>query len=132
MQEPKPPMLTASCVAAGNRSRPLVCWAERCCQGLIAAVRMLFNMLLHRDDYGHGTHTAATAAGNYGVSTPLSPASSVISGMAPRARLAVYKVRPGWGQSFALTALANDDVALESEARSVVLCKLSCYHQHCL
>ncbi|MFI6262602.1 S8 family peptidase [Micromonospora sp. NPDC051006] len=45
-----------------------------------------------RDRNGHGTHTASTAAGNHGV-----PAKSgtqdlgTISGMAPAARLAVYK-----------------------------------------
>ncbi|MFI7604278.1 S8 family serine peptidase [Micromonospora sp. NPDC049366] len=45
-----------------------------------------------RDRNGHGTHTASTAAGNNGV-----PASSgsqdlgMISGMAPAARLAIYK-----------------------------------------
>ena len=42
-----------------------------------------------RDWEGHGSHTASTAAGDYQVSTP---DDGKISGMAPAARLAVYKV----------------------------------------
>ena len=45
-----------------------------------------------RDYNGHGTHTASTAGGNYGVATT-GPATVFgnISGMAPRARIASYK-----------------------------------------
>lgn len=45
-----------------------------------------------RDYNGHGTHTASTAGGNYGVPTT-GPASvfGEISGMAPRARISAYK-----------------------------------------
>lgn len=45
-----------------------------------------------RDYNGHGTHTASTAGGNYGVPTT-GPAAAFgsISGMAPRARIAMYK-----------------------------------------
>ena len=46
-----------------------------------------------RDADGHGTHTASTAAGNHAV--PATGAAAVfgtISGMAPRARIAAYKV----------------------------------------
>jgi subtilisin family serine protease len=45
-----------------------------------------------RDYNGHGSHTAGTAGGNFGVQ-PTGPAASFgkVSGIAPRARIAVYK-----------------------------------------
>ncbi|MHB8133072.1 MAG: S8 family serine peptidase [Anaerolineaceae bacterium] len=45
-----------------------------------------------RDYNGHGTHTSSTAGGNYGVPTT-GPAAAFgpISGIAPRARIAMYK-----------------------------------------
>jgi hypothetical protein len=46
-----------------------------------------------RDSNGHGTHTSTTAGGNSGVSATVSGvAMGSTSGMAPRARLAAYKV----------------------------------------
>ncbi|HWK30301.1 MAG TPA: S8 family serine peptidase [Solirubrobacter sp.] len=48
-----------------------------------------------RDDEGHGTHTASTAAGNYGVDPVIDGNDlgvDVISGIAPRAYVAMYKV----------------------------------------
>lgn len=51
-----------------------------------------------RDWEGHGTHTASTAGGNAGVMpTGAAAAFGAISGMAPRARIAAYKVC--WGGS---------------------------------
>ena len=48
---------------------------------------------------GHGVHTAGTAAGNYGVAASVNGiALGSISGMAPRARVAVYKTCWGVGE----------------------------------
>jgi len=45
-----------------------------------------------RDYNGHGTHTSSTAGGNYGVMpTGAAAAFGTISGIAPRARVAMYK-----------------------------------------
>ena len=57
------------------------------------AIRIPLEYASPRDGGGHGTHTASTAGGNSGVDAVVngSPAG-VMSGIAPRARLATYKV----------------------------------------
>ena len=45
-----------------------------------------------RDFFGHGSHTASTAAGNHGVNATINGvAVGALSGMAPAARLSIYK-----------------------------------------
>jgi len=70
-----------------------------------------------RDWAGHGTHTASTAGGNNGV--PATGAASIfgaISGMAPRARIAAYKVcwadQPTGGGCFNSDSVAAIDQAV--------------------
>ena len=70
-----------------------------------------------RDADGHGTHTASTAGGNNGI-----PAEAegfdlgTISGMAPRARIAVYKACWGFGDDPAGGCQAVDLVAAIDQA----------------
>lgn len=45
-----------------------------------------------RDGDGHGSHTASTAGGNSGSEVIISGQAMTISGMAPRARIAAYKI----------------------------------------
>jgi subtilisin family serine protease len=71
-----------------------------------------------RDYNGHGSHTASTAAGDNGVAATINGLSvGDVSGMAPAARIAVYKAlwnQPGGGGSGGtvdLVAAINDAVA---------------------
>ena len=57
-----------------------------------------YEFLSPRGASSHGSHTASTAAGNYGVNALVEGNSlGMASGMAPRARIAVYKVCWGIG-----------------------------------
>jgi subtilisin family serine protease len=61
---------------------------SRGCDGVLA-----HEFLSPRDFNGHGTHTASTAGGNEGVPTTGAAALfGTVNGMAPRARIAAYKV----------------------------------------
>jgi subtilisin family serine protease len=68
-----------------------------------------------RDFGGHGTHTASTAGGNYNV-TATGPAAvfGAISGIAPRARIAAYKVC--WETGAGGSCFSTDSVAAIDQA----------------
>ncbi|MGQ0586786.1 MAG: S8 family peptidase [Gammaproteobacteria bacterium] len=60
--------------------------------GFGAANRASDEYLSCRDSDSHGTHTATTAGGNHGVSASINGITlGTVSGMAPRARLSIYK-----------------------------------------
>ncbi|WP_207680126.1 Ig-like domain-containing protein [Desulfonema magnum] len=62
-----------------------------------------------RDDVGHGTHTASVAAGNENVSADIYGTDrGLISGMAPRAHIASYKVFAPGGATEADSVAAID------------------------
>ncbi|PYQ07387.1 MAG: hypothetical protein DMF82_03905 [Acidobacteria bacterium] len=70
-----------------------------------------------RDYNGHGTHTSSTAGGNHGVAaTGAAAAFGSISGMAPQARVAMYKAL--WSTQDASTAsgFTSDLVAAIDQA----------------
>jgi hypothetical protein len=85
--------------------------------GIDASLPWEFNS--PRDYGGHGTHTATTAAGNYGVQTT-GPAAvfGTMSGMAPRARIAAYKVcwETGEGGGTGGSCFTSDSVAAIDQA----------------
>jgi subtilisin family serine protease len=59
-----------------------------------------------RDYNGHGTHTSSTSGGNYGVpATGAAAAFGKVSGIAPRARVAMYKAL--WSTQDSSTASGN-------------------------
>ncbi len=73
-----------------------------------------------RDSDGHGTHTATTAGGNANVQAVLAGTPvAKISGIAPRARIAVYKVcwqapgAPSAGCQFSDSAAATEQAILD-------------------
>lgn len=75
---------------------------------------LVSDFLSPRDSDGHGSHTSSTAAGNEG---PLNTINGLpVSGMAPRARIATYKVcwepRSGLGGCFSSDSAAAIDQAV--------------------
>ena len=67
-----------------------------------------------RDSDGHGSHTASTAAGNYGVPATINGiAVGNVSGMAPAARIAAYKVCYSNGCGGLEIAAAIDDAVAD-------------------
>ena len=70
-----------------------------------------------RDYGGHGTHTSSTAGGNHGVpTTGVASAFGPINGIAPHARIAMYKalweVAPGQGSGYNSDLVAAIDQAV--------------------
>lgn len=67
-----------------------------------------------RDDDGHGTHTASTAAGNGGVeATILGKSFGCVSGIAPRARVIAYKALGNLGGFTSDLAAAIDQAVAD-------------------
>ena len=72
-----------------------------------------------RDDNGHGTHTASTAAGNSGVSASLLGVDrGVVSGIAPRAHVIAYRVCGDSG-CFQSDSVAAVEQAVRDEVDSI-------------
>ncbi|XP_047320005.1 subtilisin-like protease SBT1.6 [Impatiens glandulifera] len=77
------------------------------------AINETIEFLSPRDADGHGTHTASTAAGRYAFQASMSGyAAGIAKGVAPKARLAIYKVC--WNQAgcFDSDILAAFDAAV--------------------
>src|SRR5205085_4711629 len=70
-----------------------------------------------RDYNGHGTHTASTSGGNYGVAAT-GPAAGLgsISGMAPRARISAYKALWSTQDGSTASGFTSDLVAAIDQA----------------
>lgn len=80
---------------------------------IIANPNVTIDMSSARDTFGHGTHVASTAAGNYVKDASyFGYAKGTARGIAPKARLAIYKV--SWDQgSHASDVIAAIDQAIE-------------------
>jgi len=95
---PPPAGWTGTCVA-GEGFTPAMCGnkligARYYSAGFdVSATRTALEYLSPRDGAGHGSHTASTAGGNANVvTTSNGVVTGRMSGMAPRARIAAYKV----------------------------------------
>jgi len=72
-----------------------------------------------RDADGHGSHTASTAGGNEDVSALLSGADAgVVSGIAPRARIAMYKVC--WNSDYQTPEGVNERGCFGSDSMAAI------------
>ncbi|TVU37176.1 hypothetical protein EJB05_10477, partial [Eragrostis curvula] len=82
MEAPPPAKWKGSCQGSASR-----------CNNKLVGVRSLVGDD-SRDDFGHGTHTASTAAGNFvaGASSRDGMARGTAAGVAPGAHVAMYKV----------------------------------------
>ncbi|EPS74284.1 hypothetical protein M569_00464, partial [Genlisea aurea] len=82
--------------------------------GIIGGINETVEFKSARDADGHGTHTASTAAGRYAFKASLEGyASGVAKGVAPKARLAVYKVCWKGAGCFDSDILAAFDAAVK-------------------
>ncbi len=96
-------------------------WTKKDCNSKVVSARYFvkgfgagniekFEYLSPRDANGHGSHTASTAAGNHGVKVTIEGQSfGRASGMAPGARIAVYKAL--WSQPDGTASGAISDLA---------------------
>ncbi len=95
---PPPPRWHGACELPNDGSAPIVCTNKLIgARESLATYKEVFGLApgefdSARDNDGHGTHTASTAAGNAGVpATIFGQPRGIISGIAPRAYLAAYK-----------------------------------------
>ncbi|GFQ02200.1 subtilisin-like protease [Phtheirospermum japonicum] len=92
------------------------------CNNKLIGARSFSSELPPLDFEGHGTHTAATAAGNFvGGANIFGSANGTASGIAPRAHLAVYQVcgLSGCSESIIIAAI---DAAIEDGKGILVSC----------
>ncbi|MEP0202360.1 MAG: S8 family peptidase [Halioglobus sp.] len=119
---PPPPRWNGNCRSGQN-------WSQNTCNNkLIGADWFVSGFTAHgksgllkyeflsaRDVDGHGSHTASTAAGNSGVPVVINGSEiGTASGMAPRARIAAYKVC--WGTGSDGGCFGSDSVAAIDQA----------------
>ena len=75
-----------------------------------------YDHLSPRDTEGHGSHTASTAAGNFGVTASVGQIQRPISGVAPAAKVAMYKAC----YSGPDPAVKTDDICASSDLLAAI------------